>query len=330
MLRIWSEFLPYDEAAATEVVELLRRHAVHPIFAVRPTDDVVALGRAVRAHAGAGLEVGVWPLLSKAHGYWPNEDNHAAWEAFATGLLDALELADAMPQWVAVDLEPPIDDVTAMLRDITALPAALARFARRNLDRDAYDASVVAWTGVLERLHERGPRTLGITTPLAAHDLGERVPFWQDLLQTPWASLPFSRKGIMAYNSMISGYSRGLLSVGDARSAHDRLVARAARAFGPTVAHVSIGLTGAGVLGDEPAYFEPEPLALDAAAVRHHGVEDIGLFCLEGLLEQKDPDRWLSLVAGAEPRPVAPTPRARLLRRLGRATRTIGLLLSRS
>lgn len=326
MLRIWSEFLAYDDARSPEVLDLLERHEVHPIFAVRPDSDLDSLDRLLADVGSRGLSTAIWPLLAKHDGYWANEANHQAWRSFAWQVIDELRSRSGQPAWVAVDLEPPIDDVTALLRDVTALGKALTRFARRNIDRDAFARSVAAWSSVLDELHAAGVQTLGVTTPLAAHDLGESAPFWQDLLQTPWADLPFSRHGIMAYNSMIAGYSRGLLSISDARAAHDRLVARTAEAFGAS-AHVSIGLTGPGVLGDEPAYVDSVPLAKDAGAVRYHGIDDVGLFCLEGLLEQHDPDRWLTRVRSAAAEPVAPTSRARLLRRVGRGIRAVGSLV---
>lgn len=326
MLRIWSEFLAYDAARDPAVLDLLQRHDVHPIFAVRPDSDIDELAKLLAAVQDRGLSKGIWPLLSRRDGYWPNEENHAVWGAFTGHILDRLEADGVRPDWVAVDMEPPIDDVTALLRDITALGQALSKFARRNLDSKAFEVANAAWIDIVNELHARGVQTLGVTTPLAAHDLGERGDFWQDLLQTPWSSIPFSRKGIMAYNSMIAGYSRGLLRVADARAAHDRLIARTASAF-PGAAHVSIGLTGPGVLGDEPAYVDSVPLARDAGAARYHGVDDIGLFCLEGLLQQHDPDRWLRRVREAPPEPVAPTRRSNLLRRVGRGLRGVGSIL---
>jgi hypothetical protein len=318
MLRIWSEFLPYRDASSPEVLDLLERFDVHPIFAVRTDSDLGALAELIGACRGRKLEPGVWPLLDRADGYWANETNARAWERETWHVLDALDGSGARPVWVAVDLEPPLDDVTAMLRDPLRLPSAIWTFARRNLDRPRFERAESTWNAVIQGLHEADYRTLGITVPLAAHDLTLGQPLWQDLLETPWSNVNFERHGVMAYNSMVAGYSRGLLRFADSRAAHDPLIGKLAAAKGPARSHVSIGLTGAGVLGDEPAYFEPAPLAADAAAVRAHGVEDIGLFCLEGLLDQRDPARWLEAVTSASARAPEPTRASRLIRTVGR------------
>lgn len=320
MLRIWSEFLPYSEARAPAVLDLLERHQVHPIFAVRPDADLAELNALLNAIASRGLSPGIWPLLAKADGYWANESNADAWFERTTAILDAL---DSRPAWVAVDLEPPLDDVSEMMREIWRLPVALARFARRNLDQARFERSVARWNEVVLELRKGGSKTLGITVPIAAHDLDRGGSLWQDLFETPWAAVDFDRWGVMAYNSMIAGYSRGLVSVEDARAAHDRLIRRLVRGRGASDAHVSIGLTGPGVLGDEPFYEVPEPLAADAGAVRSRGISDIGLFCLEGLLAQDDPDAWLTMVRNAAPMVPPATRRSRLLRSLGHVSRRI-------
>jgi hypothetical protein len=317
MLRIWSEFLPYAQAARPAVLDLLARWNVHPIVAVRPDADLAQLATLIQAARQRDLEIGIWPLLGREQGYWANERNAHAWSVATDRLLDVLESQDARPVWVAVDLEPPLDDVTSMLRDPLRLPGALYRFARRNLDAERFVRATDDWNRAMRGLASRGYRTLGITVPLAAHDLEGGEPLWQDLLETPWAGVGFDRHGIMAYNSMVAGYSRGLLSAADARAAHDRLVARLADHFAAN-AHVSIGLTGSGVLGDEPAYFEPAPLGRDAGAVRARQVKDIGIFCLEGLLDQNDPDSWLEAVVSASAMLAPQTRTSRAVRAVAR------------
>src|SRR5215831_11399485 len=108
--RIWSETVPYDRLASREVVELLRRHDVAPIVAVRP-GNARALAEVIARHRDAGAEVAIWPMLSDADGRWVSAKNEVRFRAFVNEVLDELTRAGALPSEVAVDLEPPIEDV---------------------------------------------------------------------------------------------------------------------------------------------------------------------------------------------------------------------------
>ena len=324
MIRIWSEHLPLQDAAQPDVVGLLRRHGVHPIFAAPHDVDDAALGRVVRAYRDAGLEPGVWPLLSDAQGYWPSEDNAQVYFQRVEQLLSALEQQGATPAWLAVDLEPPLTQIDVLRHAPTPLHTKMARMLRQNLDAARFARSVQAFEAGVGQVRARGVRTLSVTLPLAAHDLRDGVPLWQDVFQTPWAGVSWDAAGIMAYGSMVSGYSRGLLSHDDARAMHYRLMRHVARAFGAR-AHASIGVTGVGKLGDEPVYTDPAQLGLDASAARAAGIEDLGIFCLEGVLAQPAPEAWLEAVAHAVARAPAQSFKTRCARLMGWGLRKAAL-----
>ena len=113
----------------------------------------------------------------------------------------------------------------------------------------------------------------------------------------------WDRVAIMTYGSLLAGYSRGLLSVADARWYSFRALARLAAALGPR-AGAFVGIVGKGKLGDEPDYLDPDELGEDVAAARAAGVRDLSLFCLEGILASAAPERWLdALVAPRAARP---------------------------
>ncbi|MEZ4458803.1 MAG: hypothetical protein R3E66_03560 [bacterium] len=287
--RVWSEFLPYEEAADAHVLRLLSRWKVTPHIAVKHDADLDGLANVLQAAASFGVSVWLWPLLSHHDGYWANESNVATWSSEVHSVLHFLEGAGTPPAGIAVDLEPPIELVTPWTRTLPF--GEIATLIARNLDASRFAQAERDWQRVANDLTKRGYATLAITTPAAAHDLRDGKPVWQDLLETPWSGVGWGVKGVMAYNSMIAGYSRGLLTIEDARAMHHRLLIRLSRAFGPD-AHVSLGVTGAGVLGDEVAYASPTELLADVAAARHAGIQDIGLFCLEGVLDRPDPDAW--------------------------------------
>lgn len=330
MLRIWSEHLPLEALWGEDALGLLALGQLNPLIAVTPEHDLDALARALIAIKARGLAPGIWPLLPDADGYWPSEHNAALYWRHVGDLLDALGERGANVAWVAVDLEPPLFQMNRLRHEIApgrSRLAELRQLARENFDPPRFARAVDAFTAGLTRAHAHGARTIAVTVPLAAHDLRDGEPLWQDLFEAPWEPVPWDRAGIMAYGSMVAGYSRGMLSHADARAIHYRLFHHLSRRFGAR-AHASLGVTGIGKLGDEPAYTRPDQLARDASAARAAGIHDLAIFCLEGLIGREDAGRWVTAFRDAPP--VAPrmtpmTAAARLGASVGR--RALRMLL---
>lgn len=300
MIRVWSEHLPLDLARTSEVTDLLCHGPLHPFFAVPPGSDLDALASLLRTLAGLGLEPGIWPLLEDADGYWPSERNGAAYFAYVDELLRFLEAQKIHVPWIAVDLEPPLQQVDRLRHSVNSFRTLLDTL-QHNFDPEAFTHAVTSYQQGMLGLRERGYKTLAVTVPMAAHDLRDGSPLWQDLFEAPWSQVGWDRVGIMAYGSMVSGYSKGLLSTADARAIHYRLFKHMARAFGSR-AHASLGITGIGKLGDEPIYDSADELARDASAARAAGIDDIAIFCLEGLVGREDAGAWVEAVAHAPAR----------------------------
>ena len=172
---------------------------------------------------------------------------------------------------------------------------------------EVYDEAIV-------RLRRKGVGTLAVTTPPAVADLGGEL-VWQTALELPWSPLDWERAGFMAYGSLIAGHSGGMLDFRDVRAIHYGFMVRTHRAFGHR-SHVSVGLTGTGVYGDEPVYESADELAADVSAARAAGIDDIAVFCLEGLLGKDQPGEWVDALRGAPARPPPSTWRAEVVSRL--------------
>ncbi|WP_230467131.1 hypothetical protein [Lujinxingia vulgaris] len=323
-LRIWSEHLPLAELASPPLLGLLARHRIHPIAALRPDADLHLAATYIQRARALELQPGIWPLLSPEQGYWPNASTLPTFAPYTRDLITELQARDALPALVAIDLEPPLDTLKRLhervLRPFVPIPPSPdAPHPRPAPDLLAARTLLNELTAELHRLNIP---TLGITLPTAAHDLRDGQNLWQRIARTPWMHVDWQLAGIMTYGSMLSGYSRGLLSPADARYIHWRLLRHLYRHFGSR-AHASIGLTGTGVLGDEPAYTSPTDLALDLGATLHAGVHDVAIFCLEGILRDPNPERWFTALSHAPPAPPASTTRTRALQALAAATRSL-------
>lgn len=292
--RIWVEHLPAEVLAESATLDLLERYRLEPIVALPPERETGAMADALAAMSRRGLRVGLWPLLLDEEGYWPSVKSAPAFEARVEAALSFANEAGADIRTVAIDLEPPLEELKVLLEG--SGPARWSFIARQRKD----DA------GVFERLARslagRGIETIAAVLPPVLLDLDRRRPFWESVLGTPATSVPWNVVSPMLYTTMIAA----LLPSRSTHSARGILFAgadRLARSVGGARASVSLGLVGTGKLGTEPTYDRPASLALDVGAARAAGIEDLALFALEGVLERGPPERWLDAFGAPPLRP---------------------------
>lgn len=299
MRSIWSEFVPYGELSSPAVLSLLRRYGLRVIVAVTPP-TVTGAPALVKACRDAGVSVALWPMLDRRAGRWPNASNHAVFATMVHGLLDVL--GDALPDELAIDLEPPIDRMQSFLG--LDLAGFWPRKEAHPLQR-AHDT----FSGIARELHDAGVATCAAALPLVLAD-AQGSSGWQRVLGTPVDGIPFTRVSTMLYSSMIQGYSRGLLRRRDTRALLGVMAAATRQRYGAR-ASVSLGAVAAGVLGDEPAYPGVKQLREDVAICRAAEIDDLILFDLTGVLARKPSEAWLDAFVHSDADAHLPRPTAR-------------------
>ena len=308
--RVCVEFLPPQELALPSVVRLLERFGVAPLLALPPHRDDLAGLLALAPFTRAGLGAGIWPLLDDRDGYWPSEGNAARFAERTLGLLDLAARHRLTVPWIAVDLEPRLDELTRARRGpVGSLVAA----SLAHLDRRRFAVATAAYARLHKRIVAAGSRALAIAYPLVAADFATGAETMQDLCEAP-LRCGWDRVAIMTYGSLIAGYSRGLLSVADAQHYGYRASRALAAALGRR-AGAFVGVVGHGKLGDETAYQHPDELAQEAAAARAAGVGEIALYGLEGVLGSRDPESWLAALTTPRAAPARWRLRGALLHR---------------
>ncbi|WP_437320613.1 hypothetical protein [Sorangium sp. So ce385] len=312
--RIWSELLPLEVVRAPGTLALLRRYGLELAIAVRP-QTAAGLPDLAAACADAGVGVAVWPMIADEDGRWASAGNAAAFGAFVARLLDALDARGLAAAEVAVDLEPPIQDVRRALdggRGAIALVGGGVRGARAGAaGRDArWRDAQRAYIELAGAIHGRGVATSAAVVPLVLAD--GPAGGWERILGTPVSTPPWGRVGAMLYTSLFEGYSRGALGRDDAVALLAWGCGAAARRFGPR-AGASVGAVGRGALGDEPVYRSVAELREDVAVAVTAGVQDLALFDLGGVLARPPAEAWLEAFVAPprEPRLPRATLRAR-------------------
>ncbi len=282
--RVWSETLCFADLVADDTVALLQRYRLDALVAVRPwqVDEAVPVFAKLQA---AGVFCAVWPMLADEDGRWASASSMAKYVAFAEHVVDVLNPAE-----VVVDLEPAFD----RLRNWKALRAAPKADPT---EVKAYERSRSDLASAIARWRARSVgQQLRVTTaviPVVAFD-----PSWawagvmQRLLGTPVDGLDVDRHSVMAYTSLLEGWSRGVVNRSRAEWLLARFATRTARKWGSRGA-VSLGTVAPGAFGDEPSYRSPEELARDVKIARAAGVSELSLFDLGGVMRSADPQAWL-------------------------------------
>lgn len=308
---MWCETLAYDALDPALAGQLARRD-LELLLAVRPWQlaEIPAVVRRLQDH---GVFVGVWPMLADADGRWASARSHAAFIAFADALVDAVPFANEL----VIDLEPPKHllarwkdgdptwrasepparrDATGRIQGSASEPyrhdhatAAAAGAWRQTPSPRIYEIARAAFTTAIERWRARMRVSTAILPMLAFEVAGE---WMQRLLGTPTSSLAVDHHSVMAYTSLLEGWSRGLVS---RRRAERLLVAcarLARRRFGDR-AGLSLGTVGTGAFGDEPCYRDVGELARDVALAREAGITELSLFDLGGIVRRPPIEPWL-------------------------------------
>ena len=274
--RVWCETVPYDELVRSETVELLARRGLDLLLAVRPW-QLAEVGDVVRRFHDRGVFVAVWPMLADAEGRWVSADSAPAFITFADAVLAAVPFADEL----VLDLEPPKAQL-AKWKNWRPTWRQTPSPSRYHDARDALAEATRRWG--LDR------RVTTALLPLLALEL--RGQWMQRAVGTPATMLHVDRHSVMAYTSLIEGWSRGLIN----RRRAETVLAGTARLtkfrFGET-AGLSLGAVGVGAFEDEPEYRNPGELARDVAIASAAGITELSLFDLGGVLRRGPAEAWL-------------------------------------
>lgn len=285
--RVWSETLPYEALVSPAVTDLLVRYGLEVLVAVTPELRTGA-AQVFRTLADRGIVTGVWPMLSDHEGRWASSATLGKYVGFVDALTADLAREGVVVREVAFDLEPPFAAAKSASHGgvVTPLRTALAL-------RKEFASAARELTSHVARLGENLDVTCA-AVPLVLLDGAHapQRPLYQALLGTPVDGIGFRSVSVMAYTSIVEGWSGGLV---DRRAALGVLAECARLSLGRygTRASLSLGTVGTGAFEDEPVYRSPRELAEDVATARAFGVDDLTLFDLGGLVRRGPPEAWL-------------------------------------
>lgn len=305
--RVWCETLSFEELCAPEVLRLLARYGIEALVAVRPW-QLASAGELVARLADAGVATALWPMLEDERGRWVSAGSAAAFVA----MVDELLVSAPATAELVLDLEPPFGELTRWkVHATSAALRAASRLARRGAlgsprqapRQDApanggrYARAKATLISAIARWSEEGDSRRITTAVMPLLPFDGRGQWMQRALGTPADDLPVHRHSVMAYTSLLEGWSGGFV---DRRRAEWLLAlcARRARARWGERAALSLGAVGTGAFGDEPVLRSPAELARDVALARAAGITELSLFELGGVLRRAPAEAWLEALCG--------------------------------
>lgn len=300
-LRLWAENIS-PEDVIEHAFPLLVESRAGVAFALSSSSLSEANAKAFRKLKDAGVELTFWVLLSEEDGYFPSEKNVDVFLGLCGKVLEWAEQEGVLPDFLAVDGEPPLEQSERLLgAPFWRKPRVALEIARENLSRESFDYAKERFSVLNSLVHDKGVKTLGACIPVVLAEEVQGGEFVQDVFETPVLGVDWDIMSPMVYTSMLVGMSAGLVSTKDASWLLYRL-SRWLDASRPDAAGVSLGVTGTGVLGDEPAFSSPSELVSDVETALSAGMRDITIYSLEGIISRRDPEAWFKALESAEPR----------------------------
>jgi hypothetical protein len=300
-LRFWAELISPPEII-DRALPLLREFDAGVAVAMYPVSLTRENAAALHELKAAGVEVALWPLMEKDQGYFPGEGNLEEYSAMVRNLLDWALRNKVLPGTLAVDLEPPIQQLSRVFGARGGMAKLRGAFnaARHNLDKERYYTAKAVLDDLNGWVHVQGVKTLVAVMPWVALELEGDHELIQDMNETPVAGIAWDIISPMLYVTLLGGVAERVLNRRDA----NWLLYDSCRKMSEKYAHragVSLGLTGPGVLEEEPSFDDPSELVVGLEAALAAGVRDVSIYSLEGVLSRHDPRRWFEALRRAVP-----------------------------
>ncbi len=300
-LRFWVEHWS-PERIVQEAFDLISKYKPGLNIAIFPetlNDENVSALACLRE---SGVEIAFWILLKPDDGYFPNERNMSVFCSHAKEIVSKAVEAGVTPDYVAVDLEMPADQIFGLFN---ASPVGklkgVVRLLRENIDPIRFVSARENLSEFVGWVRSRGIKTIAAILPWVALELEGQGNLIQNFMETPVGGINWDVISPMWYSSMFEGSTKGIISQQVAnRMAFESSLGLRFR-YGDK-AGISVGVTGTGILGTEKTFESVGELVESIGAALAAGIRDISVYNLEGVVTRDDPEIWMSEIIAAKPR----------------------------
>ncbi|MHA1682394.1 MAG: hypothetical protein ACTSUE_15765 [Promethearchaeota archaeon] len=258
-----------------------------------------------------------WPMLSLKDGYYANEISVDKFSGLVKDTLDwYVDNNFEMPEGVLVDLEPPtdpkevakaekirkgeLDGAKKKGLDIMSFVGKIIDGIDENMDEARFDEASRKFSAMQDMMHEYGTKAIAVGLPMAYEDIFDGKLLLQDFMTCPVTSVDWDVINFMIFNTDYVAATKGLITNDEYR----HLIYAYAKEFigrwGLEKPSITLGITNVGIQDTRAIQVDPELYRLEASALLAAGMKTVGIYALDGVLQQPDPKAWIETVWRAD------------------------------
>jgi hypothetical protein len=297
-MTIWAETLPADRIA-DRVAFAAANHLNLNVAAIQGQTDPAYLQTLCTATDGADVALKLWPLLPMSQGYWANQSNVDAYDAWIDQLLSWAAGTCPRLDGVVVDMEQPIDrtmQLVAMRADGQS-NVQIAEWLLGGIDEAAFERARGLFDAEGQKVRGQGYSYSVSTLPMVADGYDAGTETLAQALWTPIDGIQWDAVSFQVYRSLFQSefpaangqpYDAGLVT------SYAQTIVGKWGALGA----VDLGTTGAGV-GVTMGLPGAADLQADLGAALAAGIAPghLAVYSLEGLDGKPDAAAWVALPA---------------------------------
>lgn len=299
--RVWCEFTSPMDVCKDFVLEIFKKYNVILNYKLEYGKTSPDFFDMLRIYNQKGIPVSIWATLSDDMGYWINEKNAHHFDAYIRELVEEIEREKLGIKGICIDMESPLKDVQRLSNPKSKLDPLLlfGKALTHNLNKNRYNKAKDVLKGTCDFIRSKGLEGYSTCVRHCYYDLRFNSEIMQNALEIPVFDINWDKYNLMYYATMIRQELRPIKRVNVDYLIYHQILHLKEQLKDKLA--VSVGVTNKGKLGNEPFYESLEEFSKDIGILKECGVEDYSLFSLDGIMEEKRLEGFLSAMKEAKP-----------------------------
>jgi len=299
--RIWCEFTSPVDVCREFVLRNLKKYNVTLNYKLEYKQADGSFFDMIRTYNENNIPVSIWATMGDDMGYWINEKNAHAFDKYVRELVEELERQQLKIKGVCIDMETPLRDVQRLINPQNVLDPIilLGKAITHNLNKSRYNKAKEILKDTCSFIRAKNLESYATCARHCYYDLRFNSEFMQNAMEIPVFDIEWDKYNLMYYATMIRQELNRIKRVNVDYLIYHQI--KHLKAALKDKLAVSVGVTNVGKLGNEPYYKDIEEFSKDIGILKECGVEDFSLFSLDGIMQEKKLELFLSAMQNAKP-----------------------------
>lgn len=299
--RVWCEFTSPKDVCRDFVINSLKKYNVILNYKLEYKQANRDFFDMLRLYNQNEIPVSIWATLPDAQGYWINEKNAQVFDAYIKELIEEIENEKLSIKGICIDMESPLRDVQRLVNPKNKLDPLIlfGKAVTHNLNKKRYNQAKEILKGTCDYIKSKKLEGYATCVRHCYYDLRFDSEILQNALEIPIFDIEWDKYNLMYYATMIRQELGSIKSVNVDYLIYHQILHLKKRLKDKLA--VSVGVTNIGKLGNEPFYQNMEEFSKDIGILKECGVEDFSLFSLDGIMEEKRLEGFLSAIQSSKP-----------------------------